>query len=78
MLTNPIYENIRSIILNLNNLAMTKYCYGEKQENLKKTFCYYKQTVYRTQPILRPQTVIIPKQSMACVHVKHTVKVALE
>ena len=36
MLTNTIYENIRSIILNLNNLAMTKYCYGEKQENLKK------------------------------------------
>ena len=35
MLTNHIYEYIRSIILNLNNLAMTKYCYGEKQENLK-------------------------------------------
>jgi hypothetical protein len=36
MLTNPIYEKIRSIILNLNNLAMTKYCYGENQDNLKK------------------------------------------
>ncbi len=36
MLTNPIYENIPSIILNLNNLAMTKYCYGENQDNLKK------------------------------------------
>ena len=36
MLTNHIYEYIRSIILNLNNLAMTKYCYGENQDNLKK------------------------------------------
>jgi hypothetical protein len=36
MLTNPIYEKIRSIILNLNNLAMTEYCYGENQDNLKK------------------------------------------